>query len=293
MSIENTQSARERQFMIRMTWLAFSFAGVFSLAILTLVLLIPWWWKSHPILIAVGFMVTLFGYLAVIAVGIVWGNRTQQRIQREEAAKLPPGTQPAGLQMSYLGGVSVRPLEYRSRWTLLGLPLIHVRLSCRQNGRVLPAKGWIAVGDIAYGALVALGGMWAVAPLSLAGGLGLGGLALGGGCAAGLLSIGGGFSVGAWALGGGLGLGLLAFGGCAVGWTAALGGAAFAREFARGGLALAKHANDVAAATFFQQSEFFRTTMAVERHAVWVSLLWLPLLALPLLWRLLKTKGKT
>jgi hypothetical protein len=272
--------------MIRMTWLAFSFAGVFCLAILTLVLLIPWWWKSHPILIAGGFIVALFGYLAVIAVGILWGNRTQQRIRREEAVKLPPGTQPTGLQMSWPLRVSIQPLEYRSRWTLLGLPLIHVRLSCRQNGRVLPAKGWIAVGDIAYGALVALGGMWAVAPLSLAGGLGLGGLALGGGCAAGLLSIGGGFSVGAWALGGGLGLGLQAFGGCAVGWTAAQGGVAVGHEFAEGGVALARHANDAVAQTFFQDSAFFQTALVAMRHVQWLNLIWV--LPLVLWWRAIK-----
>jgi hypothetical protein len=184
--------------------------------------------------------------------------------------------------------VSFQPLEYRSRWTLLGLPLIHVRIFCKRNGKTLPAKGWIAVGDIAYGALFAFGSMWAVAPIGLGGGFALGGLAIGGGFGVGLLSLGGGFSLGACALGGGLAVGLLAFGGCAIGWTAAQGGAAFAHEFARGGVALARHANDAAAAAFFQNSAFFRNALAVMRHAHWLNLIWF--LPLVLWWRVVKTK---
>ena len=291
MSIENTQSAHERQFMIQMVRKIVVLVGVFCLAILGLVLLAFFWWKTHPVLIATAFIGTLLGYCIVLIPLVFWGNRTQQRIRREEAAKLPPGTSPPLPAVCWPFRVSFQPLEYRSRWTLLGLPLIDVRLFCGQNGKMRPARGWIAVGDIAYGALFAFGSMWAVAPISFGGGFALGGLAVGGGFAAGLLSLGGGFSFGVWALGGGLAMGLLAYSACAVGWTAALGGAAFAHEFARGGLALAKHANDAAANAFIQNNPFLRSAPAVMRYiyrASWVCLL-LPVLVV---WKAYKARRR-
>jgi RNA polymerase sigma factor (sigma-70 family) len=293
MSIENTRSARERQLMIQMVRKIVVLVGAFWLAMLGLVLLAFFWWKTHPVLIATAFIGTLLGYCIVLMVLVFWGNRNQQRIRAEEAAKLPPGTTPPLPAVCWPFSVSFRPLEYRSRWTLLGLPLIHVRLFCGQNGKILPARGWIAVGDIAYGALFAIGCMWAVAPISLGGGFAVGGVTLGGGLAMGLLSLGGGFSFGVWALSGGLAMGLLAYGGgCAVGWTAALGGAAFAHEFARGGLALARHANDAAANAFIQNNPFLRSAPAVMRYiyrASWVFLL-LPALAL---WRAFKARRRS
>ncbi|HXI82723.1 MAG TPA: sigma-70 family RNA polymerase sigma factor, partial [Verrucomicrobiae bacterium] len=195
MSIENTQSARERQFMIKVVWNTLALVGVFCLILFADILLTHFWWKTRPLLVVVAFVGTLLGYCAALMVLIFWGNRNQQRIRREEAAKLPPGTLPAGLRWSWPWSVSYQPLEYRSRWTFLGLPLIHVRLFCRQNGKILPAQGWIAVGDIAYGGLFAIGCMWAVAPISFGGGFAVGGLALGGGFAVGLLSLGGGISL--------------------------------------------------------------------------------------------------
>jgi hypothetical protein len=78
--------------------------------------------------------------------------------------------------------VRFQPVDYRSRWTLLGLPLVHIQLECRRGDRTVPAKGWIAVGNIAYGALFAGGGL-AVAPISLSG-FAVGLIALGGGASA-------------------------------------------------------------------------------------------------------------
>ena len=292
MSIANTQSARERQFVIKVVWNTLALVGVFCLVLFADILLVHFCWKTRPMLVVVAFIGTLLGYCVALLALIFWGNRNQQRIRREEAAKLPPGTLPPGLRWSWPWSVSYQPLEYRSRWTLLGLPLIHVRLFCRQNGKILPAKGWIAVGDIAYGALCAIGCMWAVAPISFGGGFALGGLALGGGFAVGLLSVGGGISVGAWALGGGLAVGLLAYGGCALGWTAASGGAAFAREFARGGLALAKHANDAAAKAFIQNNTFLQNAPAVMRYIYRASLLFL-LLPVLAVWKMFKARRRS
>ena len=113
---------------------------------------------------------------------------------------------------------SGRPLDYRSRRTLWGLPLVHVCLGSRRTlGRRGVARGWIAVGDVALGG-VAFGGV-SVGVFSFgglaAGLLVLGGLALGlaptGGMAVGGLAQGG-FAVGHTAVGGGA-VGIYAFGG--------------------------------------------------------------------------------
>ena len=120
-------------------------------------------------------------------------------------------------------------MEYRSRTTLLGLPLIHVAIGVwgvAGGGRKV-AVGWIAVGDVAVGVLLACGGV-------AAGGIAVGGASLGalalGGVALGLVAIGG------------LAVGLLAIGGAAVAWYMAVGGLAVAHDLAVGGAAFAQHA---------------------------------------------------
>ena len=116
-----------------------------------------------------------------------------------------------------------RGLEYRSRRSFLGLPLVHINLGPPDRGRRRRAKGWLAIGDVATGGF-ALGGV------------AFGGIAFGG-CSAGAVSIGGG-AVGLFALGGGA-LGLLALGGAAVGVVAFGGGAV--GYYAAGGGAFGAH----------------------------------------------------
>ena len=109
--------------------------------------------------------------------------------------------------------------EYKSQRTLLGLPLVHIRLGDRGTGL---AKGIFAVGNYAVGVFT------------------LGGFSFGlvsvGGLSFGLL-----FALGGWGMGciaiGGLAIGLLAFGGAALGLFA-MGGAAVG-VYAAGGAALA------------------------------------------------------
>ena len=118
--------------------------------------------------------------------------------------------------------------EYKSKHTLLGLPLVHVNLG--RNGW---ARGIIAIGSIATG-IVALGGVT------------FGLLTLG--CVSiGLLLALGAVSVGALSIGG-VALGLLAWGGVALGWLAvggislgvyAAGGVVTAAKVAVGDLASA------------------------------------------------------
>jgi RNA polymerase sigma factor (sigma-70 family) len=158
--------------------------------------------------------------------------------------------------------------EYRSRFSLFGLPLIHVRIGDRFDLLRGPVKAWIAIGSShAIGLLFASGGI-AIAPVSF------GGIAVGlvpfGAIGAGLISLGA-ISLGVWSFGG-LAFGWQACGGCAVAWNAVTGGLAFAHDFADGGIAYAAQANTKAAAQFLQQNLFFRCARLISDHAVWLML---------------------
>jgi hypothetical protein len=52
-------------------------------------------------------------------------------------------------------------MNYKSSVTLLGLPLVHVAIGSPEGSPGVRgiAKGWIAVGDIAFGVAFALGGL--------------------------------------------------------------------------------------------------------------------------------------
>jgi hypothetical protein len=170
-------------------------------------------------------------------------------------------------------GVTVNPArpawEYRSKFALLGLPFIHIRMSGGLTVPVVPVKAWIAAGDYAVGLLFAFGNL-AIAPVSI------GALAIGlmsfGGCAVGLLSLGG-FSLGVWSLGA-LAFGWEVFGCCAIGWIAADGGIAIAHNFAVGGIAQALQANNDAAQSYFRLNLFFQHARLPVRYLAWLNLLW-------------------
>ena len=135
--------------------------------------------------------------------------------------------------------------EYRSRWSLLGVPLFHARLATPDPGTP-PVVAWFAVGDRAYGLIGAWGAL-AVAPISM------------GAISIGIVTVGslavGGLAIGTAALG------YIAGGGAAVGartfaWLSAMGsqsaqsgGFAIAGNLAQGPMAWAPHANDTFAAT--------------------------------------------
>ena len=171
------------------------------------------------------------------------------------------------------GDPTIPPGEFISRRRLFGRPLLHVRFGAG------PARGWIAVGDEAYGWLFACGHM-AVAPVAC-GVIATGGVALGG-------WVCGGFAFGFVAIGaaalGGLAAGLWAYGGTVFGWVAAVGGAAHARAFAlgAGGFTAAAHANDAAAQA--AASRILVLQHAPTLLAVCLVVSWLPLFA-TLAWR--------
>ncbi len=176
-------------------------------------------------------------------------------------------------------GVTVNPArpawEYRSKFVLLGLPFIHVRVSGSLTVPVMPVKAWIASGEYAVGLLFAFGNL-AIAPVSI-GALPIGLLSFGG-CAVGLLSLGG-FSLGLWSFGA-LAFGWQVFGGCAIAWNAANGGIAVAHDFAVGSIAHALQANNDAAQSYLQSNLFFQHARLPLRYLAWLNLLWvIPMLA--------------
>lgn len=114
------------------------------------------------------------------------------------------------------GGPTSAVRRYRSKATLLGVPLVDIAWGMDENRKLAVAKGVIAVGNVAIGG-IALGnftlGLVSVGSVAL-GGLAVGGVAVGicalaglaiGGIAVGGLAIGlfavGGLSLGLWALG--------------------------------------------------------------------------------------------
>src|SRR5439155_10089807 len=150
------ESPRERQFMIKVARITWTLVGLVCLAVFSFVFLNirdNSWWNTHPVAITTAFISVGFGYAIALMALILWTSRTVRRIRREEAAKLPTGALPRAHKWAF------QPFEYRSRWTLLGLPLIHIRMECMQDGKTLPAKGWTAVAKMAYGVLFGFAGV--------------------------------------------------------------------------------------------------------------------------------------
>lgn len=243
-------------------------SALFALALLSLSVLGWSSLKSHPQLYAGILVAFAMFYLGFGAALTLWIRRSLHKIGQDKFL----ASQPTPRQMPMF--------EYRSRFSLFGWPLVHIRL--RGGIERGPVKAWIAAGDAAIGLAFAFGAV-AIAPISF-GGVSLGLLTLGG-VAIGIVPVGG-FSFGLYALGG-LALGLQAFGGCAIAWTAADGAVAVARDFAIGVVASARHANNAVAEAFIQDSLFFQCARLAMRYAQWLNLLWLlPLVLWQQKWRI-------
>lgn len=147
-------------------------------------------------------------------------------------------------------------MRYTSTALLLGRPLFVLRFAEPGVARSV-ASGWIAVGDIAFGYLLSVGGV-------AVGGVSIGGLSFG------LLPVGG-LAIGVLALGGGA-FGVWAAGGLTVAIHAAMGGLAVALSYAQGGAAYAAHANDPEALRFFS-TQPFSAISAILSHSRWLLVL--------------------
>ena len=168
------------------------------------------------------------------------------------------------LEKDYAGNFPPAAYEFRSRASLFGLPLIHVRIGDRFDVVRGPVKAWIAIGSShAVGVIFASGGI-AIAPICF-GGIGIGILPFAA-IAFGIFPIGA-IAVGAWAYGG-LAIGWQIFCGCGAAWNAATGGIVAARDFADGGIVLAAQANTEAAREFISANLFFRVANVVARHGL-------------------------
>ena len=251
-SLNSTSTPRERAYVIRYARIIAVAVVVFIAALLLSMYLGAPLWKHHLVLcIALELALTLaYGLFILIS---AWRFGRAFTRMREEERQLHPE----------LFRVEPLPLvwEYRSRATLLGLPLVHCRGGKLPGQKTQPAIGWFAFGEVAYGIIYASGAV-AVGAIS-SGGVAVGILSFGGfGC--GLFTFGG-IAIGGVALGGAA-IGVIASGGIALGWYAALGGLAVARELALGGAAMANHANDPVAREFILQHPWLDISRGTPRN---------------------------
>ncbi|WP_442890164.1 sigma-70 family RNA polymerase sigma factor [Congregicoccus parvus] len=262
-SLEGAKTRREREYVVRFL----KQIGIGVVVFAVVMGLVTAGLRSWGVLDALGWAVLALGlsvgYLGWVSVLAFHAKRRLREIRIEERRSHPEAF--VGEEQTVFG----RFREYRSRAHFLGLPLVHVRLGNPPDAKRTAACGWIAIGDEAYGVLVAIGG------------IAVGGISVGG-ISAGLLSIGGaslgafavgGLAIGGWAVGGAA-LGVVATGGIALAWTAAEGGYAAAREFALGAHASAAEANTAAASDYFAARPWMDVRSTLGKLVL--SLIWLP-----------------
>jgi RNA polymerase sigma factor (sigma-70 family) len=262
MSMDRATSEKERGFIKR-------FYGLMTIFIVApfLVLLLAISGKSlavsHPRFFTGVLLVALNSWIPATGLLIIWMRRKLRELNGSGGTPRSRNT-----------------FEYRSKASLFGLPLIHIRLGATWASQGDAVKAWIAIADdLAIGGLFAFGGT-AIAPICF-GGFALGGVVFGG-FGAGILCYAG-FGIGAWVVGG-MVSGIMAVGGCAFGWKAALGGIAIAQQFATGGVALAAHTNDSVANAYIKDNIFFQNAFVLVTKWLWPTLL-LSLVPTFLIWR--------
>jgi RNA polymerase sigma factor (sigma-70 family) len=249
-------------------------------------------WRPLQMLGTSGYLAVYGAWMTIFfALNIFWMFWLQrawhQVIRREKAAGTPRlPTTPAQRWLAKWEGRS-----WRSRRTILGLPLVDVafsdplpELTADIRASQGWAHGWIAVGDNARGRLLAIGNV-AVAPIAI-GTLSAGIISFGV-VSVGVLSLGvvtfalvslGVMAFGVWSLGGAVAVGYLAAAPAAIAWHAAYGAVAIAFNYAGGAQPIAAHAGDPAASHYFANSAFFVFASAALNKIVTASrsrlLLW-------------------
>jgi len=234
--LDQTRTPRERRAVVRITVILF-FAALTWLGALYLVRAGALRWPDLRVTFAWIAQGLTIGFAIVWPVAILRIMRGMRALRSEERRRHPELFADPRDQVGSPAG------EYRSRWTLLGVPLIHLRFASPGEDEG-PVFGWIAGGDRAFGLLFAWGGL-SVAPVSV------------GSVAIGLVTVGT-LGLGCFGLGtvgvGLIGIGCAAVGIKAGGWLSALGwesaqgsGFAVARHTAEAPLAFAAHANDAVA----------------------------------------------
>ena len=235
-NLDQARTPRERRAVVKVTIVIFFSAVAFLAALYVLRAAAFRWWEQR-VLFAGLMQVFVLASVVVWPVALLRVMRTMRVLRSTERREHPELFQAPRDQVGSAAG------EYRSRWKLLGVPLVHVRYASPDEGAG-PVFGWFAAGDRAYGLLMAWGG-YAVAPVSV-GAFSAGFLAIGS-LSVGVISLGN-VAVGALAIGC-ASVGIKAYGWLsALGWhTAAGGGFALAQTAAVGPVAFAAHANDAVA----------------------------------------------
>ncbi|KAB2642431.1 MAG: sigma-70 family RNA polymerase sigma factor [Verrucomicrobia bacterium] len=235
-SLDQARTPRERRAVVKITAAVF-FGAWALLAVLYLLREAAFRWPESAAVLAAITQVFVLAFIVGLPVAMLRIMRWMRGLRSAERGRHPELFRDPRDQVGSDTG------EYRSRWKLLGVPLVHIRFSSPDEGE-RPVFGWIAGGDRAYGLLLAWGG-YAVAPISL-GAVAVGLFALGS-VSIGVISVGtagvGWFAIGCMAVG------VRAYAWLsALGWqTAAGGGFSIARTAAEGPVAFAPHANDAVA----------------------------------------------
>ncbi len=275
-SLESAASERERALIIRQTRRMIALVLGFLVVMVAAIFFQTRIWSSATTAAIVLCAALPIIYAVALTTMMLRFQRAHARVIAEEAPRRDPET-------AIRRAEAWKTYEYKSRWTLLGLPLVHVRSGRPYGEKLRPAVGWVAIGDVSIGVLVSVGG------------IAFGGISIGG-ASVGLVAIGG-ISLGALAMAGmafgyaatgGLAVGYLAHGGCAVAWHAAHGGMAAAYDFALGATAHAPHANDALARQTIDSLGFFHLANAFLRQPLWFSLAWIPLLLIP--WQAIRAR---
>jgi hypothetical protein len=235
-NLDQSRTPRERRAVVKIT-IVYFFGALAFLGALWLLRAGSWrWWDQRAVFAGITQLLVL-GFVVVWPVSLIKVMRHMRRLRTSERLAHPELFRDARDQVGSAAG------EYRSRLTLLGVPLVHCRFSSPDEGQP-PVFGWFAGGDRAYGLLIAWGG-YAVAPISV------------GAVSVGLISLGN-LSVGLFSFGtvavGWLALGCVSIGYDAFAWLSALGwdtaqsgGFGLAWRVALAPVAFAEHANTEAA----------------------------------------------
>lgn len=279
LTVKNVRFQRERDVALNATRNILILTGLFVLPFVGFAL--GWSpWQNNVREAGFGIMVWILTYIGLL---LIYSIRTVQRWKQVVEEEIAAGTQPLPS-----GGIVQWLKQWEGRhWTsktkLLGLPLFQIAMANPEDQWRMPsqkereesretqiARAWIAVGEVAYGVLLAIGGRAAgtIAMGGIATGVfAFGGIGIGiitfGGLAVGLLSFGA-CSVGVWAYGA-TAMGWMAMGAFAIAWKAAVGAFAISYEYAVGEqTSFARHANDAAARQIAETSDFFQSAQMVQ-----------------------------
>ncbi len=235
-NLDQARTPTERRHVVKLTLTLFGSAMGILAVLYGLRLAAYHGWENRQ-LFAVLAQVAVLGFMVAWPCAMRRVMRRQRELRTAERISHPECFQDSRDQVGSTAN------EYRSRWQLCGVPLVHIRFATPDVGE-RPVFGWFAGGDRAYGLLFAWGGV-AVAPISV------------GAVAVGVLSVGS-VSVAGISLGmvgvGWFALGCATVGVKALAWLSALGwdlaasgGFAIARHVAAAPVAFAQNANDAVA----------------------------------------------